>query len=83
MKKEFFTSMKKHLVIGFLLMSAGVISQNAEVTSPDGKLQLKVSLDSGNAIYKVTYNNQPILENSPLGLITNEGVFTENLAFVA
>ncbi|WP_081820668.1 glycoside hydrolase family 97 protein [Sediminibacter sp. Hel_I_10] len=83
MKKEFFTSMKKHLVIGFLLMSSAVISQNAEVISPDGKLQVKVSVDNGNAIYKVTYNNQPILENSPLGLITNEGDFTKNLGFVA
>ena len=83
MKKTNFFQMKITLIVICVLMSSIVMAQNAEVISPDGKLQLKVSIDNGNAIYNVTYNNQPILENSPLGLITNEGNFTKNLGFIA
>ncbi|WP_111308207.1 glycoside hydrolase family 97 protein [Confluentibacter sediminis] len=74
--------MKKLIVLYCLLISAIAISQNAEVVSPDGKLKLKVAVENGNPIYSVTYNNKGILENSPLGLITNEGDFTKNMSFV-
>ena len=40
--------MKKLIVLCYLLISATVISQNAEVVSPDGKLKLKVSVENGN-----------------------------------
>ena len=33
-------------------------------------------------LYSVTYNDKVILENSPLGIITNEGDFTKNMSFV-
>ncbi|PKQ45150.1 glycoside hydrolase family 97 protein [Confluentibacter flavum] len=74
--------MKKLIVLCCLLISSAVISQNAEVVSPDGKLKLNVSVENGKTTYSVTYNNKVMLENSPLGLITNEGNFTENMTFV-
>ena len=74
--------MKKLIVLCCLLISSAVISQNAEVLSPDGKLKLNVSIENGNSVYSVTYNDKVILENSPLGLITNEGNFTKKISFV-
>ncbi len=59
-----------------------MISQNAEVVSPDGKLKVNVSVENGKALYSVAYNGKVMIENSPLGLITNEGDFTENMSFV-
>ena len=74
--------MKKLIVLCCLLISSAIISQNAQVISPDGKLKLNVSIETGNPIYSVTYNDKVMLENSPLGLITNEGDFTKNMSFV-
>ncbi len=59
-----------------------MISQNAEVVSPDGKLKVNVSVDNGKILYSVAYNNKVMIENSPLGLVTNEGDFTENMSFI-
>ena len=74
--------MKKLIVLCCLLISSAMISQNAEVVSPDGKLKVNVSVESGKTVYSVAYNNKVMIENSPLGLITNEGDFTENMSFV-
>ncbi len=74
--------MKKLIFICLLIVSSSVSSQNAEVLSPDGKVKLKVSIENGKPIYSVTYNDKTILENSPLGLVTNEGSFLDNMSFV-
>ncbi|WP_338357423.1 glycoside hydrolase family 97 protein [Yeosuana marina] len=74
--------MKKLIFICFLIVSSSVSSQNAEVSSPDGKVKLKVFIENGQPIYSVTYNDKTILENSPLGLVTNEGSFVDNMSFV-
>ncbi|WP_100614368.1 glycoside hydrolase family 97 protein [Confluentibacter citreus] len=74
--------MKKLIVLCCLLISSAMISQNAEVVSPDGKLKVNVSVENGKALYSVAYNGKVMIENSPLGLITNEGDFTENMSFV-
>lgn len=77
-----FKKMKKTLVLCCLLLSMAAISQNAEISSPDGKLKLNVSVENGKPSYGVTYNNKVMLEPSPLGLMTNEGNFSENMRFV-
>ncbi|WP_100609907.1 glycoside hydrolase family 97 protein [Confluentibacter lentus] len=74
--------MKKLIVLCCLLISSAMISQNAEVVSPDGKLKVNVSVDNGKILYSVAYNNKVMIENSPLGLVTNEGDFTENMSFI-
>ncbi|MGE5944956.1 MAG: glycoside hydrolase family 97 catalytic domain-containing protein [Flavobacteriales bacterium] len=74
--------MKKIIVLCCLLISSAMISQNAEVVSPDGNLKVNVSVENGKTAYSVTYNNKVMIENSPLGLVTNEGDFTENMSFV-
>ena len=53
------------------------------VSSPNGDLTLKVLIKDGTAFYSVTYKGGIVLEDSPLGLITNAGDFTTNMNFVS
>ncbi|MFA9193499.1 glycoside hydrolase family 97 catalytic domain-containing protein [Flavobacterium sp. FBOR7N2.3] len=52
------------------------------VSSPNGDLTLKVLIKDGTAFYSVTYKGGLVLEDSPLGLITNAGDFTNDMNFV-
>jgi hypothetical protein len=55
-------------------------SQNVvTVSDPEGHLQLNVSVKSGIPLYSVTYQGKVMLEDSPLGLVTNEGDFGSNM----
>lgn len=65
-----------------LLSGISVFAQVAEVISPDGKLKLNVFSENGKALYNVTYQGKVMLEKSPLGLITNESDFSQNLKFI-
>ncbi|MEC5174835.1 glycoside hydrolase family 97 protein [Chryseobacterium nepalense] len=64
-----------------LLSGISVFAQVAAVISPDGKLKLNVFSENGKALYNVTYQEKVMLEKSPLGLITNESDFSQNLKF--
>lgn len=81
-KKMKIHKMKNLIVVCCLLVTSLMISQNAEVLSPNSKLKLNVSVENGKFVYAVTYNDKVMLENSPLGLITNEGDFTQNMSFI-
>lgn len=73
--------LKLSFILSFILLS-NFSAQVAEVSSPDGKLKLNVFSENGNALYSVTFQGKPMLEKSPLGLITNESDFSKNLKFV-
>lgn len=79
---------RKKKIITFLticcfLLSTGISAkQVANTKSPDGQLKLNVSVENGSPVYSVSYQGEEILENSPLGLITNEGDFHSNMSFV-
>ncbi|WP_340105935.1 glycoside hydrolase family 97 protein [Rhodohalobacter sp. 8-1] len=67
-----------------LMMASVTYSQTPmTVSSPDGNLEIAVSVDNGNPVYSVTYNGKTMLENSPLGLVTNEGDFRSDMSFAA
>lgn len=69
--------------VSLLLASLSVFSQQvASISSPDKNLHLNVNLENGNPSYSVTYKGKEILENSPLGLSTNEGDFLSEMTFV-
>lgn len=71
------------LVLCFLLMSSVAYSQNPmTISSPDGNLELDVSVNNGNPVYSVTYKGETMLANSPLGLVSNEGDFRSKMGFV-
>jgi hypothetical protein len=67
-----------------LLFLTGIsgFAQVAEISSPDGKLKLNVFSENGKALYNLSFQGKIMLEKSPLGLITNESDFSENLKFI-
>jgi hypothetical protein len=71
------------LISFFCAVSAENYAQNiATVSSPDGYLKVNISVEKGKLVYSVAYKEKVMLENSPLGLITNEGDFSSNMNFV-
>ena len=72
--------MKIFSLICCMLLTVSIIAQEeASVNSPDGKLEVSVKVENGKPFYSVTYNEKDMLENSPLGLVTNEGDFTSKM----
>jgi hypothetical protein len=75
--------MKKVIILCCFIISSAAYSQNTmSVSSPNGELTLNVLVKSGKPMYSITYKGGVILEDSSLGLITNEGDFSTNLNFV-
>ena len=74
--------MKTFFTLISLLSVSLIYGQNMNVSSPDGLLSVTVFIETGLPVYSVTYKNKTILENSPLGLVTNEGDFSTELTYV-
>lgn len=74
----------KNIIFSFcLLISATITAQNLpSVASPDKNMVLNVMVEGGIPAYTVTYKGKTMLENSPLGLTTNEGDFSSGLSLV-
>ncbi len=71
----------KKLFLCLLSLCIFSISQAGHITikSPDQQLVVEISLQDGKAYYKAIYKDKELLENSPLGLITNVSDFSEGL----
>lgn len=66
-----------------LMISSALYPQDPmTVSSPDGNLKVNLSVENGKPAYSVAYKDKVMLENSPLGLLTNEGDFASNMTFV-
>ncbi|MDN3594435.1 glycoside hydrolase family 97 protein [Zunongwangia endophytica] len=75
--------MKIFSLICFMLLTASIIAQEeASISSPDGKLEVSVTVETGKPFYSVAYNNKSMLENSQLGLVTNEADFTSKMTLL-
>lgn len=59
-----------------------VLANDFIIASPDKNLQVSVFLREGILNYNVNYKGKIILEDSPLGMITNVSDFSKNLVFV-
>lgn len=72
----------KKLILGFsmLVTCAALFAQEFTVSGPDKQLKVKVFVKQGVPTYAVTYKEKTILEDSPLGLITNIGDFSKEMA---
>lgn len=58
-------------------------AENIVILSPDKNMEVKIFLNqSGTINYHVNYKGKNLLEDSPLGMITNESDFSKNLKFV-
>lgn len=73
---------KNFLFLVALLASASVGAQVATVFSPDGRLTVNVDVKGGNPVYDVKYDNQPVLDESPLGFVADHGDFASGISFV-
>ena len=76
MKKAFTLS------VAILACTAQLWAQEATVYSPDKQTALSFKMQGGKAEYAVTYKGKTMLENSPLGLQSNEGDFASGLKFI-
>jgi hypothetical protein len=68
----------KYIICCCLFSFLNVNAQTV-VKSPDGKLNVTVSIANGKPVYNISYNQKAFLENSPLGVKTNVGDFTTGL----
>ncbi len=66
----------------FILLSKTTVSQVLTVKSPDEKITVRVFIENGEAFYSADFMDITMLENSPLGIVTNAGDFSTNLKFV-
>ncbi len=62
-----------------LLVIGTVKADDKTIFSPDGKLKVTVSVNSGVPTYQVNYNGKLFLKPSPIGLKINVGDFTQGL----
>lgn len=54
-------------------------ANESQIKSPNGKLVVAVSAENGKPVYNITYNGKSFLKDSPLGVKTNVGDFSEGL----
>lgn len=66
------------ITILFLTVPAAA-RKNVQFTSPDGNIRFSLTLEEKNAVYSITYKKQPLITNSPLSLVFDNGTFGENL----
>lgn len=74
--------MRNIIIIFCLLISVFISAQSPSITSPDKNLVVNVMVEDGIPAYTVTYKGNIMLENSPLGLTTNEGDFSSGMSLV-
>ncbi|MEO8886568.1 MAG: glycoside hydrolase family 97 catalytic domain-containing protein [Mucilaginibacter sp.] len=72
----------KKTVLGLLLYLFVSNAFGQTVSSPDANLKVSVSVTDGKPVYEVSYKGKVMLENSPLGLVTNEGDFTTGMTYI-
>ena len=71
---------KKHLIIYLILFIYGFTkAADNQIVSPNGKLIVTLSAEDGKPVYTVSYNGIVFLKESPIGLKTNVGDFSEGL----
>ena len=71
---------KRFFSLAVLAMTVVMTSaQTANVASPDGKLQVNIACQDGQATYTVSYDGQTMLTPSALGLKANIGDFSKGL----
>ncbi len=70
------------ILLGCFLFSVHVWAEKVTLHSPDEKLNVELTINSGRIYYSITYNGQKMLDESPLGLETSLGNFSSKMSFV-
>lgn len=75
--------MKKNLLFVLLMMcSFAANAQQASVSGPDGRLKVDFNVNGGKPVYSVTYDNQRVLDDSPLGFVADNGDFSKQISYL-
>ena len=69
------------MVLCLSALSLNALAQDNTIVSPDKQLKVVVSVTDGKPVYSVSYKGKTMLENSPLGLIINEGDFSTGMKY--
>lgn len=70
------------LIVG-IMTAFSLTAQDVTISGPDGHLRVTTEIKGGKLSYSVTYKEKTILENSPLGVITNVGDFSQQLTYTS
>lgn len=71
---------KKSIVFFLLLIGSNLFGQ--QISSPNKKLTVFFSVKDKKASYRIQLNNKVVLEKSVLGVVREDGDFSQNLSFV-
>ena len=72
---------KQAFLLLFALGMSSAWAQQATVSGPDNLLKVDVSVSEGIPFYSVTYKGKTMLEDSPLGFVSNVGDFSKGMAY--
>jgi len=68
------------IAAALLVATAAAQAEEKRFNSPDGKIEVVVNDEGGKPTYQVTLDGATFIARSPLGLMTNIGDLTQNLA---
>lgn len=76
----------KKIAVGFFLFLCVALSGHTQgilsVKSPDGKLEVQVTIKGGEMFYHISSAGKSIIQSSPLGLVREDADFSRSLSFV-
>lgn len=73
---------KKTILLASALIATSAFAQQTTVYGPDSMLRVDIDLKAGKPVYSVKYDGKTMLDESPLGLKTNIGDFTQGMKYV-
>ncbi len=72
--------MKKTYLLALALIELACSANAGTIaTSPDGRIVVDLSVKDGRPVYQVSYDNQVVVQESALGLVTNVGNLSTDL----
>ena len=72
--------MRKTILLCLALIGlAGSAQAGQQITSPDGKIKVDLSVNAGRPVYQVSYEGRSVIGESVLGLVTNMGDFSRDM----
>ncbi len=74
----------KKILLSLLLISClmPLTAQEIAISSPDGNMLVNIKLNNGSLSYAIHFKEKVLLEESPLGLITNIGDLSRELTLL-
>ena len=72
--------MRKIVTWALCLLGMAATAKNFVVTSPNGDVVVNLNDEGGKLVYNVSYQGAQLLEDSPLGIVTDRLDFTKGVS---